>query len=89
MDKLGQFIIDILMKLPALVNWLICRLIDLVLAVWPSSSTLGIPNVVTLINDAQTQFSFFPWFLFNDVFACAILYLGAILIVKAIKIIWP
>lgn len=86
---MAKFILDIILLLPKLINWILVALIDLLLGMWPSSQALGIPTVAEMLTSVSTSFPFFPWSIVAHLFGVVVLLLGAILVVKAVKIFWP
>lgn len=87
--ELMQFILDLVLVVPKFVNWVLVALVELLLAIMPTSSGLGIPMPSTLLNSAAAAYPFFPWSIVADLFGVGLSVLGGVLAWKAFAAIWP
>ncbi|MNK97081.1 hypothetical protein D3C87_1173970 [compost metagenome] len=88
-NTLLDLVVDLLMLIPKFINWALVQLIDLLLAIMPSSASLGIPTIGTLLGNAAGAFPFFPWSVVAQALSITLPVLTGVLIWKAVDLLWP
>lgn len=71
-----------------LANWAIDRIIDLLLVIWPSSSSLGIPSVLGMISGLSARYPWAPWGVVLQAVGFGLSFLGGVLIWKVFALLW-
>lgn len=84
-----DLIVQLLMIIPQFINWCLVQLVDLLLAIWPSSAAIGIPGVPDLLGRVAQAAPFFPWGTLAQSVTVALGLLGVVAIWKAVALIWP
>ena len=84
-----DLIVGLLMIIPQFINWVLVQLVDLLLLMWPSSTALGLPSVVDLLNQVAAAYPFFPWGTIAQALTIGLGLLGLVAIWKVVDLVWP
>ena len=84
-----DLVVQVLLLIPKFINWCLVQIIDLLFLMWPTSASLGIPTVASILDQAVASFPLFPWSVVAHLFGISVALLGGVMIWKAFAALWP